>query len=374
MFFNKIKNILFYGEDIMIIKNGLVCTKKFEFEKTDIQFDYKIQKVGNIETEEQIFDASGCYVIPGFVDIHTHGAVDVDACDENVDFEKWKKFLLSKGVTTFFPSTVTETNDALFRAVKNLENADGINLEGPFLSHAKKGAHDETKICAVDLELLSKINHKVKITTVAPEMYDNMEKISAIVNMGIKVSLGHTTADYKTSKKAFECGATHITHSFNAMPSFLHRDPGLLGAAFENDKVFCEVIADGVHLHPSVVRMIYNCIGADRMILISDSMRATGIEDGTYTLGGLDVIVKDGKATLKDGTIAGSTSTLYDVFKCAVSFGIPLCDAVKMATLTPSRAVEMDNIVGSLDEGKDADILVLDKELNVVKVFYKGVC
>lgn len=356
----------------MIIKNGLVFTKNSEFENKDIQFNEKIEKIGNIDSSDKIFDAKGCYVIPGFVDIHTHGAVDVDACDETVDFDKWKKFLLSKGVTTFFPSTVTETNDAVLKAVDNLKDADGINLEGPFLSHAKKGAHDEKKICAVDLELLSKIKHKVKITTVAPEMYDNMEKIAEIVKLGIKVSLGHTTADYETSKKAFECGATHITHSFNAMPSFLHRDPGLLGAAFENDDVFCEVIADGVHLHPSVVRMIYNCIGADRMILISDSMRATGMEDGEYTLGGLDVFVKDGKATLKDGTIAGSTSTLYDVFKRAVAFGIPVCDAVKMASLTPSRAVNINNSVGSLEEGKDADILILDKELNIIKVFYKG--
>jgi len=319
-----------------------------------------------------VLDLSGYYVIPGICDIHTHGAVDVDAMDENVDFGKWKKFLLSKGITTFFPSTVTGTEDEILRAVKNLEESDGINLEGPFLSPAKKGAHEESKICGVSLELLEKIKHKVKITTVAPEMHNNMEQIEKITKLGIKVSIGHTAADYETSKKAFEKGATHITHSFNAMPSLHHRDPGLLGAAFENDNVFCEVISDGVHLHPSVVRLIYSAVGADRMILISDSMRATGLDDGEYTLGGLFVIVKDGKATLEDGTIAGGTSTLYDVVKSAVSFGIPLCDAVKMATLTPCRAVGMDDRVGSLEVGKDADITVLDKDLNVIKVFYKG--
>jgi len=356
----------------LIIKNGMVFSKNGDFKKTDIKFEDKIQRIGNIGSDDEFFDAEGCYVIPGFVDIHTHGAVGVDACDDSVDFEKWKSFLLSKGVTTFFPSTVTQTKGALLQAVKNLEMADGINLEGPFLSPLKKGAHDETKICAVDLDFLSKIKHKVKITTIAPEMYDNIEKISDVVNMGIKVSLGHTTADYEISKEAFESGATHITHSFNAMPGFLHRDPGVLGAAFENKSVFCEVISDGVHLHPSVVRMIYTSVGADRMILISDSMCATGMEDGKYTLGGLDVFVKDGKATLIDGTIAGSTSTLYDMFKYAVSFGIPLEDAVKMSTLTPSRAVGIDKNVGTIEEGKDADIVILDKKLNIVKVFYKG--
>lgn len=355
----------------MIIKNGLLY-RNGDFEKADIKFSEVIENIGEVTDSGDVFDADGCYVIPGLVDIHTHAAVDVDACDETVDLKKWRSFLLSKGVTTFFPSTVTATNEEILRAVENLKEADGINLEGPFLSVGKKGAHDETKICGVDLELLEKIKHKVKITTIAPEMYDNMEKIADVVNMGIKVSIGHTEANYEVSKKAFGCGATHITHSFNAMPSFHHRDPGLLGAAFENKDVFCEVISDGIHLHPSVVRMIYNEVGADRMILISDSMRATGLSDGTYSLGGLDVYVKDGKATLKDGTIAGSTSTLYDVLKCAVSFGIPLEAAVKMATITPCRAVGIETDRGSLDIGKRADVLVLDKDLNIVKVFYKG--
>lgn len=356
----------------MIIKNGMIFSKDCEFEKVDIKFSDKIEKTGEIGDCDETFDASGCYVIPGLVDIHTHGAIGIDASDETIDFEKWKSFLLKNGVTTFLPTTVTETKEALLKAVKNLENSDGINLEGPFLSPAKKGAHDETKICPVDLDFLSKIKHKVKITTIAPEIYGNIEKIPDIVKMGIKVSLGHTTADYETSKKAFEKGASHITHSFNAMPAYLHRDPGVLGAAFDDESVFCEVISDGVHLHPSVVRMIYNVVGADRMILISDAMRATGIDDGEYVLGGLEVVVKNRKATLKDGTIAGGTSTLYDVLKSAVSFGIPLVDAVKMATATPSRAVGLCDNVGSLEAGKDADILVLDKELNIVKVFYKG--
>ena len=357
----------------MVIKNADVLLGDFKFSKTDIEFGEKIEAIGELDGDGEVLDLNGYYVIPGLCDIHTHGAVDVDAMDEKVDFEKWKNYLLSKGVTTFFPSTVAATDDEILRAVKNLEKSDGINLEGPFLSFAKKGAHDENKICGVSLDLLEKIKHKVKITTVAPEMFDNMDKIRKITELGIKVSIGHTEADYETSKKAFRNGATHITHSFNAMPSFLHRDPGLLGAAFEDENVFCEVISDGVHLHPSVVRMIYSAVGADRMILISDSMRATGLNDGEYTLGGLFVIVKDGKATLKDGTIAGGTSTLYEVLKSAVAFGIPLCDAIKMATITPCRAVGINNEKGSLEVGKDADILVLDKDLNIVKIFYHGV-
>lgn len=356
----------------MLIKNANVLNEDFIFEKKDISFSDKIEKIGSISSNGEVLNLEGYYVIPGLIDIHTHGAVDVDAMDKNIDFDKWKNFLLSRGITTFFPSTVAATDDEILRTVENLKDSDGINLEGPYLSIKKKGAHVESKICGVDLELLDKIKHKVKITTIAPEMFDNIEKIEDVTKLGIKVSLGHTTADYELSKKAFENGATHITHSFNAMPSFMHRDPGLLGAAFENEKIFCEVISDGIHLHPSVVRMIYKCIGSDRMVLISDSMRATGLEDGEYTLGDLDVIVSDGKATLKDGTIAGSTATLYDCVKRAVSFGIPLCDAIKMATLTPARALEIDDTIGSLKEGKDADIVVLDKELNIISVFLKG--
>ncbi len=356
----------------MIIKNANILRDNFEFEKCDICFDEKIKSIGNIKEENEALDFEGYYVIPGLVDIHTHGAVKIDAMDKEVDFDKWKNFLLSKGVTTFFPSTVSATKDEIRKTVKNFEKADGINLEGPFLSPTKKGAHIESALCAVDLELLSEIKHKVKITTLAPEMFDNMEKIEAITKLGIKVSLGHTTSDYETSKKAFALGASHITHSFNAMPTFLHREPGLLGAAFENENVFCEVISDGIHLHPAVVRTIYQAVGCDRMVLISDSMSATGLNDGEYTLGGLDVIVKDKKATLKDGTIAGSTFTLYDCMKNAVAFKIPFEEVVKMATLTPARAVSIDEKIGSLTVGKDADIVVLDKELNVVKVFYKG--
>lgn len=356
----------------MIIKNANIMLENFVLEKTDIKFCDKIEEIGNISEKDNAIDLSGCYVIPGLVDIHTHGAVDVDAMDKNIDFDKWKNFLLSKGVTTFLPSTVTGTKEDLKRVVKNLEESDGINLEGPFLSIEKKGAHETEKICGVDLDFLESVKHKVKITTVAPETYDNLLKIEAITQMGIKVSLGHSTADYEISKKAFRAGATHITHTFNCMPVLHHREPGLLGAAFEDENVFCEVVSDGVHLHPSIVRMIYKTVGADRMILISDAMRATGMEDGEYTLGGIDVIVKDSKATLKDGTIAGSTSTLYDILKCAVSFGIPFEDAVKMATLTPARAIGADGNVGSLKVGKDADITVLDKDLNIVKVYYKG--
>lgn len=350
----------------MEIKNVKLLNDDFKFVNASLTFGERIEKITPENTAEDL------YVIPGLIDIHTHAAIGTDAMDEDVDLDKWTAYMRKNGITTFFPTTVTGTAEECLKIVERLKDADGINLEGPFLSKEKKGAHVAEKIIPIDTELCEKLKKKVVITTVAPEVDGNLEKISTLVKMGIKVSVGHTAANYETAKKAFAAGATHVTHLFNAMNPYLHREPGVIGAALENDKIFCEIISDGFHLHPSVVLNTFKTIGDDRMILISDAMRATGLNDGEYTLGGLDVIVKDKKARLKDGTIAGSTSNLYDMLRCAASFGIPLESAVKMATITPARAAGIDKNLGSLTVGKFSNIVVLDKNLNIISVYYHG--
>lgn len=358
----------------MLIQNAKVLTDKFIFENVDVRFGETIFAIGKLypTSNETVMNASGKMLIPGLIDIHTHGALGFEANGEDCDFEKWKAYLLERGITTFFPTTITATPDEILSAVERLKDADGINVEGPFISAAKKGAHDENKIIEVDLYLLDKIKDKVKFTTVAPEVGSNLFKIKAITEMGIRVSIGHTAADYQICKEAFEQGATHVTHTFNAMNPLHHREPALIGAAVENDNVFCEVISDGFHLHPSVVRLLYRALGADRMVLISDAISALGVPDGEYISGGLQIFVRDGEARLEDGTIAGSTTHLFKGVQNAISFDIPIEDAVKMATLTPARAAGIEADRGSITVGKRADLILLNDDFSIDTVFYKG--
>ncbi len=351
----------------MIIKSNNILTPDFSFKPDTLAFSDTIGESGS----DTVLDCEDCYVIPGLVDVHTHGALGFDANDKTADYATWQAFLLSKGVTTFLPTTVTDTHDNLIAAFDRLSGATGINMEGPYLSAEKKGAHDPALICPVDTDFLDTVKDRVKIVTVAPEVAGNSETIQKITELGIRVSIGHSNATYEEAQSAIGAGATQITHIFNCCPPLLHRAPGLIGAAFDSDSVFCEVIGDGLHLHPSIVRMVYRQLGADRMVLISDAIAATGLCDGTYRLGGLEVFVKHREARLADGTIAGSTVTLYDVLCRTVGFGVPLEDAVKMATATPAKALGLSG-VGSLQPGYDADILVLNQDLTIRHVFYKG--
>lgn len=351
----------------MLLKNGYVLNEDFSFEIKNLSFSSKIGEEG----EASELDVTDCYVLPGLVDVHTHGALGFTAQDAEMDYEKWQQFLLKKGVTTFLPTTVTDTPENILAAIKNLPKAVAINMEGPYLSDAKKGAHAEELIAPVDVALLEQVKDRVRIVTVAPEAFENAETINKITELGIRVAIGHSAADYETAKEAIAAGATQITHIFNCCPPLGHREPGLIGAAFEDERVYCEVIGDGLHLHPSIVRMLYKVLGSERMVLISDAIAATGYQDGVYRLGGLDTYVKHGEARLADGTLAGSTVTLYDVLCRVTAFGIPLNEAAKMASYTPAKALGLSG-VGSLCDGYDADVLVLNRDLTIRHVFYKG--
>ncbi len=363
----------------MIFKNAFVLTDDFKLTKTDIEVaDGKITAIGENLVGESV-DMDGKYLIPGLVDIHTHAALGTDTMDKDYDFDKVEKFFFSCGVTTFFPTTISATHENIVAAMKQAAanyRIVGINLEGPYISSQNKGVHDESTIRPGNIDELKEYyllsGGKIKLTTVAPEIEGNMEFIKEASKL-MTVALGHTTADYDTAVKGFEAGARNVTHTFNTMNSIHHRNPSLQCAAFERDDVTCEAICDGIHLHPAIIRLMYKVLGPDRMILVSDSMGATGLEDGNYVLGGsVNVTVTDGIARTDSGNLAGSTCNVMQGVRNAVKFGIPFENAVKMASITPAKATGIDKDYGSISVGKNADFVILDKELNVLSTYKNG--
>ena len=251
----------------------------------------------------------------------------------------------------------------------------GIHLEGPFLAAAKKGAQNGAWLRDPDVALLRHLKEcsqgLVKLVSLAPELEGAMDFIRGVKDE-VSVSLAHTTANYDTAMAAFEAGANHVTHLYNAMPPFAHRDPGVIGAAADSKGAYVEIICDGVHVHPAVIRATFRMMGRERMVLVSDTMRAAGMPDGEYTLGGQAVFVKGNRAELADGTLAGSVTDLMNCMKTAVSFGIPLEDAVMAAAVNSAKSIGIYDRVGSLDVGKDANVVVLDKDLNLKAVLFRG--
>ena len=372
----------------MIIKGASVFCEDGTFQVKDVFVeDHKIVATEAEVSDKTVVDANGYKLIPGLVDVHSHGACGHDFCDCDVEgVKEILRFEKAHGITSYCPTSMTLSKEMLVDIFATAKEADGIadgarvigiNMEGPFIAPEKKGAQNGAYIQAPSAETFRACQQAsgglIKLVTLAPEMEGSVEFIKELKDE-VHISVGHTTADYDTAKAAFEAGADHVTHLYNAMPAFTHRAPGVIGAVADSRHVMVELICDNVHIHPAVVRATFAMMGADRMILISDSMRATGMPDGTYTLGGLDVSVNGNRATLVDGgALAGSVTNLMDCMRTVVKvMKIPLETAVACATANPARCLGVYDTYGSISEGKKADIVLLDEDLELKMVIKDG--
>lgn len=368
------------GMRFMIIKNADVYTEEGIFTPKDIYIegDCFAESRENVNDQQEL-DASGCYAIPGLTDIHFHGCMGSDFSDgTRAAIDALAAYEASVGVTNMVPAAMTMPEDVLHAACaaarsyaregnhEGKARLRGIHMEGPFIAPGKKGAQSEAHIRKPDIALFDRLSGAsgglIRILTIAPEQEGAMELIERR-HSGVIISLGHTNADYDLSIQAFERGASHVTHLYNAMNPLLHRAPGLIGAAADRGDVSVEIICDGIHVHPAAVRTTFKIFGDDRIIFVSDSMRATGLEDGQYLLGGQMVDVQGNHALLPDGTIAGSVTSLLNCMRRAVlEMGIPLESAVKCATVNPARRMGIYGECGSISPGKKADVVLLKKE------------
>ena len=365
----------------MIIKSGKVFQEDGSFlEQTLYVNAHRLVDKAEYQDDGEIIDAEGLLVLPGLVDIHSHGAAGEDFSDGNPEgLKKILRYERSCGITSYCPTSMTFPKERLrqiFASIKGAQTEEGakvvgINMEGPFLDPAKKGAHVEKWIAAPDVAFVRELNQDVdglvRLVTLAPNM-DGAEEFIKEMHEEVCISLGHTAADYDCASRAMKLGAHHVTHLYNAMQPFGHRAPGLIGAAMDDPECMVEMICDGYHIHPSAIRAAFRMFGPERVILISDSMRAAGMENGTYELGGQEVTVKDRKAVLKDGTLAGSATNLYGCMCKAVEFGIPLEQAIMAATANPARSIGIFNRVGSIRIGKQADLLLVSEKLELKRV------
>lgn len=335
---------------------------------TDIAVENgKITSVG--KTDGAGIDMGGLKVYPGLIDIHSHGAVGIDVMDCNL--QAVAEYELQHGITTYYPTTLTVSEEDIIAATEQKTdfphgaNIPGFHIEGPFINVKRKGAQNEKYIVSPSLEVFKKYKN-AKLITLAPEIPGAMEFIKGCDAV---VCLGHSESDYDTAVAAFDAGAECITHTFNAMKGIHHREPAIIEAGSDK-RAYAQIISDGFHLHPAIVRLAVKIFGKDRVVFISDSMLGTGASDGDYIFGGLPVNVKDGKAYTDYGAIAGSTTNLFDCVKCAISFGIPEEDAVKMATENPARLMKLNK--GIVAAGYDADLIFVDDNFELCGVMVRG--
>ena len=353
---------------------------------SDVHIGTNSALCGDFEGSDEVLDATGCYVIPGLIDLHFHGVMGSDLSDATPEaISTIATYEASRGVTAICPATMTlgevallsiMKNAASFKATSTQAELVGINMEGPYISPSKVGAQNPAFVRHCDIEEFERLQDAagglIKLVDIAPEEPDALDFIRAMHDK-VRISIAHTATDYACAVRAFELGARHITHLFNAMPGLHHRNPGPIPAAAERNDITPEIIADGVHIHPAMVRLAFEMFGDDRMILISDSLRACGLGDGEYELGGQRFTVRGPRATLADGTLAGSCSDLMACLRTAVrDMSIPLESAVKAATINPARVLGVDGERGSFAAGNVADCAILDEELNLKHVVLRG--
>lgn len=364
----------FIEEGFIIIENNEIKSigKKDEWKKLQLK-DFQVIQFDN-----------SFNVVPGFIDIHIHGAGGSDAMDGTKEaLDTISQTLPEEGTTSFLATTMTQSKKAIEQAVENAgQYAEyhrspgqaeilGIHLEGPFISSEKAGAQPEKHIILPDLSLFKEwqklAKNRIKLVTLAAEKDESHQLISYLMEHGIIASIGHSNATYQQTEEAIQSGVSHATHLFNQMSGLHHREPGIVGAVYNKSEMMAELIVDGIHVNREVIRLTYSIKGKEGLILITDAIRAKGLSEGTYDLGGQDVEVKDGKASLSDGTLAGSILTMNQAVKNMLAYtDASLEDVIEMAAANPAKRLNIYDRKGSLAVGKDADIVVLDSGCNVV--------
>lgn len=383
------KQVLLKGIDIysesQLIQNGYIKIIDEKIAEVDL--------LTNLENEEEftIIDVPSTYkAVPGFIDVHIHGVNGADVMDATKEaLDTMSSTLPKEGTTSFLATTMTQDTKEIEKALANVgeylqgkqdtgkAEIVGVHLEGPFVNPDKAGAQPLKHIMNPDLPLLKKwellTNNMIKLVTLAPERPGGLEMVNYLSTHGIVASIGHSDATFEEVNKAIESGANHVTHLYNQMSGLHHREPGVVGSVFLRDELKAEIIVDGVHVRPEMVELAYKIKRKDGLLLITDSMRAKCLKNGEYDLGGQDVIVKDGKAVLADGTLAGSILKLGTALKNIITYtGCTLADAIEMASVNPAKQLNIFNRKGSLAIGKDADIVILDENLDVYMTFCRG--
>lgn len=357
----------------VLIKNGKIID--IDLEENFENKDYKV------------IDGEGHYLSPGFIDIHNHGNSGFDIMDSTEEaLDEISKYHISNGVTAYLGTIITSSYEDIVKAIKNINdyenkseraNIIGIHLEGPFFNSMKKGAQPEKHIKEPNLEEIKSIlnvsRDNIKMVSLAPELTGALDIVKYLKEKNIAVAMAHTNATFDEAKKAIEYGATVATHLYNGMRSFTHREPGVVGACLDDSRVYTEIIYDRIHLHDITVRLALKSKGYNKIILVSDAMRAAGLPDGEYELGKQKVNVSNGAARLETGSLAGSTLNLRTAVYNMVNFlDVPIHEAVKMASLNPAKAINVENELGSIEVGKKADLIIFDKDINIKKIILDG--
>jgi len=381
------------AQNIIAIKNGRIATPVDVIDDGVILVkNSKIEAVGEkdkvtIPRDALVIDARGRIATPGFIDVHVHGGGGSDVMDGSYDaLNEMSTFEARHGTTGFLPTPYTDSQERLLASVKAIETAMkrgtsggeilGIHLEGPYINIERKGGQPPEYIRKPDLEelrlLLEASNNNVKMITLAPEVNGGSEFVRRIIQYGVVASIGHSNATYDEALRAVDAGVSHACHAYNAMREFHHREPGVVGAVLSCDELTAELIADGIHVHPAAMKILVKCKGTDRIILVTDAVVGTGME-GRYKLGGRDVVITKKDSRFLDGALAGSVLTMDSAVRNIMGLvGASLQDAVKMATVNPARRIGVYDRKGSLEAGKDADITIVDDQINVYMTMVMG--